>query len=116
MTATSILDDRTTNAVRQALGAASQGRLAEACQIGESALAGGGDIIALNAMLGMFRCQSGQTDVGIGHLQIAHKARPGDAKIASNLANALASAGRYQEALDVLTAELAKSDKSRQLL
>lgn len=116
MTATSTLDDQTTNAIRQALGAASRGLLAEACQIGERALAGGGDIIALNAMLGMFRCQSGQIEAGIDHLQIAHKARPSDQKIAINLANALAGAGRQREALDVLTAELARSDKTRQLL
>jgi len=116
MTATSTLDNQTTNAIREALGAASRGLLAEACQIGERALAGGGDVTALNAMLGMFRCQSGQIEAGIDHLQIAHKARPGDVKIAGNLANALASAGRYKEALDVLTAELARSDKTRQLL
>src|SRR5436190_8920160 len=116
MTATSTLDDRTTDAIRQALGAASRGLLAEACQIGERALASGGDVIALNAMLGMLRCQSGQIDAGIDHLHIAHRARPTDQRIAINLANSLAGAGRHQEALGVLTAELAASDKTRQLL
>ena len=107
MIATSILDNQTTDAIRQALGAASRGLHSEACQIGERALAAGGDVTALNAMLGMLRCQSGQVEAGIGHLRIAHEARPADQKIAINLANALASAGNHQEALDVLTAELA---------
>ncbi|HEX8031400.1 MAG TPA: tetratricopeptide repeat protein, partial [Vicinamibacterales bacterium] len=116
MNATSTLDLNTANAIREALGAANKGMVAEACEIGERALAAGGDIIALNAMLGMFRCQSGQLDAGIGHLESAHQARPGDARIATNLVNALASAGRDREALDVLTDELARSDKSHQLL
>jgi tetratricopeptide (TPR) repeat protein len=116
MNASAALDDQTTNAIRQALGAASRGMLAEACEIGERALAGGGDAIALNAMLGMLRCQSGQLDAGIVHLQIAHQARPNDIKIGINLANALASAGREQEALQILTDELARSDKTHHLL
>lgn len=116
MTATSTFGDETTNAIRQAVDAARRGLLGEACQIGERALASGGDVVALNAMLGMFRCQAGQLEAGIEHLQIAHEARPTDQKIAINLANALASAARYREAFDVLTVELARTDNSRQLL
>lgn len=116
MTTTSTLDVETSNAIRQALNAASRGMLAEACEIGERSLANGGDPVALHAMLGMLRCQSGQLEAGISHLQLAHQARPTDQKIAINLANALASAGRHREALEVLTLELAATDKSRQLL
>ena len=52
MTSASALDDRTAAAVRQALSAASSGRLADACSIGERALAEGGDPPTLHAMLG----------------------------------------------------------------
>jgi len=116
MNATSTLDDHTTNAIRQALGLASRGMLADACRIGEQALAAGGDRVALNAMLGMFKCQAGQIEAGTDHLRIAHLARPSDSKIAINLASALASAGQEQEALGVLTADLASSDRTGRLL
>lgn len=116
MNAPSTIDVQTTDAIRQALAAASRGRIEDACRIGELALAGGGDVVALNAMLGMLRCQSGQIEAGIGNLRIAHQARPADPKIAVNLANALAAAGQHRDALDILTPELARSDKSGQLL
>src|SRR5688572_13916124 len=116
MSAISTLDDQTAEAIRQAIGAASRGLHVEACQIGERALAAGGDVTALNAMLGMLRCQSGQVDVGIGHLRIAHQTRPADQRIAINLTNALASAGHHQEALELMTLELARTDPTRHLL
>jgi len=116
MAATATLDNHTTNAIREALGAASRGQLGEACQIGERALADGGDPVALNAMLGMFRCQLGEIEAGIQHLRIAHEARPADSKIAINLANALATGGHHQDAFDLLTPELARSDRSLHLL
>src|ERR1044072_7260460 len=115
MTANSTLDDQTTSAIRQAIGAASRGSIAEACEIGERALARGGDVAALNAMLGLLRCQSGQVEVGVEHLFAAHKRRPTDQKIAVNLANALADLGRHQEALEVLTEELVRTDPAMHL-
>jgi len=107
-----LLDDRTTNAIRDAVAAASRGRLVDACTIGERALAEGGDRAALNAMLGVFRRQLGDADKSIDHLKIANAARADDPKIAANLATALTESGRHDEALDVITEALADSDKS----
>ena len=115
MTATSLLDDQTTSAIREAISAASRGSIAKACEIGERALAGGGDVAALNAMLGMLRCRSGSLDAGIQHLLVAHAAQPTDQKIATNLATALAEFGRHREALDLLTEGLALTDTSMHL-
>src|SRR5690242_8041047 len=116
MATTSTIDDFTTGAIREALAAARAGRLADACSAGERALAQGGDVAALNAMLGMFCTQAGDLDRAIAHLQLAHGARPSDIRIAGNLASAFAQQARYQEALDALTEELARSDPSLQLL
>ncbi|MFL6764108.1 MAG: tetratricopeptide repeat-containing sulfotransferase family protein [Sphingomicrobium sp.] len=111
-----VLDDTTAAAIHAAVEAARAGRLGDACRIGERALQDGGDEAALNAMLGMFRTQSGELDRAIAHLEMAHRARPADIRIAHNLASALAQQGRYEQALDVLTDELARSDASLQLL
>lgn len=116
MTAAAALDDRTTAAIREAITAASRGRMEEACAIGEQALADGGDSAALNAMLGMLRRQSGNVDASIAHLKIANAARPADTKIAINLATALAEKGRHGEALDVITEGLAQADQSMNLM
>lgn len=115
MNAASTLDDRTAAAIRDAISAASSGRLAEACEIGEQALASGGDAVALHAMLGMLRRRSGELLESIAHLRLAHAARPADAKIATNLANALAEAGEYRQALDVVSIDLTRSDPTMQL-
>lgn len=115
MTVSTLLDDRTTSAIRQAISAASRGSLAEACEIGERALAGGGDVVALNAMLGMLRCRSGNVEAGSRHLRIAHDAQPADQKIATNLVMALAELGHQREALDILTEELARTDATMHL-
>ena len=115
MTATSTLDSTTTNAIRDALGAAHRGLHREACEIGERALTEGGDPIALNALLGMLRCQSGELEAGVEHLKIAHAGRPDDPKIATNLAMALQQLERHPEALAVVTEELARNDASLQL-
>ena len=115
MNATSTLDVATANAIREALGAASRGMLTEACQIGERALGEGGDSAALNAMLGMLRCKSGNLDSGIEHLQIAHAARPTDLKIATNLVMALQQIGRHPEAYAILTEQLVRADPTLQL-
>src|SRR3954470_960447 len=116
MAATSTIDDLTGQAIRQAIGAATAGRIAEACAIGERALQNGGDRAALNAMLGMLRCRSGDLEGGINNLRLAHAERPRDPVIANNLASALAQTGRYHEALEIVSDELARADKSLQLL
>ena len=115
MNATSTLDPNTANAIREAIGAANRGMMAEACRIGEQALERGGDRVALNAMLGMLRCQSGNLEAGVENLRVAHAERPTDMKIATNLAMALQQLGRHFEAFAILTEELAASDPSMQL-
>ncbi|HKC03424.1 MAG TPA: sulfotransferase [Sphingomicrobium sp.] len=79
-------------------------------------LADGGDPASLHALLGMLRCRSGDMDRGIGHLRAAHRARPADPVIAGNLASALAELGKFKEALDVVSADLARSDRTFKLL
>ena len=115
MSAVSVLDDKTVSAIRQAISAASAGRIGEAVSIGERALASGGDAVALNAMLGTLQLRSGNSDAGIRHLRVANRARPADAVIATNLANALAQQGDYASALEILSEELARSDSTLQL-
>jgi tetratricopeptide (TPR) repeat protein len=111
----SAIDDRTAAAIRQAISAASAGKVGDAVSIGERALAGGGDPVALNAMLGTFHLRSGNIEAGIGHLRVANAARPADAVIATNLANALVQNGDFAAALEVLSEEIARGDPSMQL-
>jgi len=115
MSAVSTLDDRTAAAIRDAIRAASAGRLQEASEIGERALANGGDPAALNAMIGSLRCRAGDHEAGIRHLRAAHIERPTDPVIAANLASALAQDGDYAAILEVLSEELARSDPSMRL-
>lgn len=115
MSAVSVIDDKTIAAIRQAIAAASAGRIGEAVNIGERALASGGDAVALNAMLGTLQLRSGNSDAGIRHLRLANRARPADAVIATNLANALAQHGDYASALEILSEELARSDSTLHL-
>lgn len=106
------IDETTGSAIRDALGAARAGRLAEACTVAERALAAGGDPIALNAMLGMFRTDLGDGASAIRHLEIAHSGRPTDVRIAANLASALIRAGDLERAFEVATRELAFADRT----
>ena len=76
MTAVSVLDDQTAAAIREAMTAARMGRIPEAVNIGERALAGGGDSGALNAMLGTLHCQTGNLAAGIRHLRAARELQP----------------------------------------
>ena len=115
MNAVSSLDDRTTEAIRKAIAEAGAGRLGSACEIGERALSDGGDIVALNAMLGMFRCRSGEFQVAVRHLRSAHEARPNDLAVASNLVAALVECGKFDEALSVATPERAAADRTLRL-
>lgn len=115
MNAVSSLDDRTTDAIRRAIAEAGAGRLGSACEIGERALSDGGDSVALNAMLGMFRCRSGDFETALRHLRPAHEARPDDLAVASNLVTALVECGQFDEALSVATPERAAADRTLRL-
>ena len=115
MNAVSALDDRTTQAIRKAIAEAGSGRLGSACEIGERALGEGGEPVALNAMLGMFRCRTGEFQTALRHLRPAHEARPGDLAVASNLVAALVECGEFDEALSVATPERAAADRTLRL-
>src|SRR5690349_16894045 len=97
MASTSTIDDLTAGAIRDALASAAAGRMTRACEIGERALAEGGDAPALHAMLGMLHCRAGNPETGLQHLSAARAARPRDPVIAANLASTFAQLGRYQE-------------------
>jgi len=112
MNAVPAIDDRTAAAIRQAIGEAAAGRLGSACEIGERALEDGGDAIALNAMLGMFRCKAGEFETALQHLRPANEARPEDVSIALNLITALVESGRNEEAFALASPELAEADRT----
>jgi tetratricopeptide (TPR) repeat protein len=116
MAETTTIDEITADAIRRALQSAAAGRMAEACESAEKALKEGGEPASLHAMLGMLRCRSGDIDRGIDHLRAAHRAKPTDPVIAGNLASALAQLGEYEEGLDVVSADLARSDETLKLL
>ena len=116
MAETTTIDEITTGVIRRALAAAAAGRVAEACALAEEGLQAGGESAALHAMLGMLRCRSGEMERGIEHLHAAHRAKPADPVIAGNLASALAELGKYDEGLEVVSADLAQSDRTFKLL
>jgi len=105
----------TVGAIRQAMAAAAAGRLADACNVGERALAQGGDIAALNAMLGTLRSRTGNHEAAVKHLRVANKARPHDPVIANNLAQELVRLELQSEALEVLTDEIVSADRTGQI-
>jgi tetratricopeptide (TPR) repeat protein len=110
------MDDLTADAIRRALAAATAGRLEEARSVGEQALAKGGDVASLNAMLGMLNSRIGNIDRSVQHLRAAHAVRPRDPVIANNLVNALVQSDRRDEAIDALTDEVVAADERGQLL
>ena len=63
------------------MGAAQAGKLQRAREIAEGGLLRGGDVVALNAFLGMIRARSGDTAGAISHLRAAHRGCPDDATI-----------------------------------
>lgn len=88
------------------------GQIASARKIAESALVAGGDIVALNAFLGMVCARSGDLLGAVRHLAAAHKERPSDITIACNLIAASIELGELEAAMKVATPELAFSDPS----
>lgn len=108
-------DQITASAIQQALALARSGQLEQASLIAERALAGGGDKVPLNALLGMFRLDLGDNDAAIAHLEIAHAGRPDDVRIATDLATALTNAGEAARAFDVSSRKLALADPTFRL-
>src|SRR5689334_3758154 len=104
MSSAPVLDEATASTIRSALEAIARGRLDEAKRIGESALAGGGDVVALNAMLGSLCCRTGDFAAGVRHLRIAQRSRSDDPVIALNLATALIELDQLEDALAVVPA------------
>lgn len=92
--------------------AAQSGNIADAQALAEAALAAGGDVVALNAFLGMVHARAGRKGLAVDHLQRAHRERPADVTIACNLISVLIELQDDGAALDVATAELAFSDPS----
>ena len=92
------------------MGAAQAGDWQRACQLAEGGLAQGGDVVALNAFLGMVRARAGDPAGAIRHLRHAHRGRPGDATIACNLISALIESEDLPGAFDIATRDLAFSD------
>jgi len=106
------LDTKTADALRQAIAAAQQGNLQRARALAEGALAAGGDLVALNAFLGMISARGGDLPAAVRHLRLAHQARPADTTIACNLIAALIDGGAIAEALDIATRPFALADPS----
>jgi len=106
------LDPTTAAALQQAMRAAQSGDVPTAQAIAEQALAAGGDVVALNAFLGMVKARAGDREAAAVHLQRAHRGRPGDVTIACNLIAMLVELNDLASALDVATAELAFADAS----
>ncbi|MDH7974313.1 sulfotransferase [Sphingomonas sp. AR_OL41] len=104
------LDQRTAAALGAAMAAARAGDLPGAGRIAEQALVQGGDVVALNAFLGMLCARSGNLDGAIRHLHAAHRRRPGDTTIACNLITALIDTGDIAGAFEIATRDLALAD------
>lgn len=115
MSSAPVLDEKTTATIRDALRAASSGRIADACRIGEQGLASGGDAAALSAMLGTLHCRSGDFTAGARHLRAAQALRSDDPVIAVNLAAALIQLEDYAGARDALPDSLVLADRSMRL-
>lgn len=105
-----MLDSKTTDVLRQAVGAAQSGDVVRARQLAEGALDAGGDTVALNAFLGMLQARANDLDAAARHLRAAHDARRSDTTIACNLIAVLIDKGDPAAALEVATPELARAD------
>ncbi len=107
-----MLDSDTAETLRQAIDAARTGDVPRARSLAEAGLLRGGDLVALNAFLGMLRSRAGDAAGAITHLRAAHRHRPGDATIACNLIAALIETGDQAGALDIAGRDLAFADPS----
>ncbi len=112
MSDAAMIDPATAEVLRNAVDAARRGMLDQAVLLAEDALAKDGDVVALNAFLGMMRARAGDLTAAIGHLRAAHDGRPGDATIACNLIATLIEAEDHAAALEVASRELALADTS----
>lgn len=110
MASVNTLDQQTAGVIRQAMAAAQAGDVANAQRLAEGALVRGGDVVALNAFLGMLLARSGDVPGSVRHLRAAHQARSGDVTIACNLIAVLIETGDLAGALDVATRDLALAD------
>ena len=115
MTDNAALDPATADTLRTAVFAARTGDLGRARQLAESGLSNGGDVVALNAFLGMVCARAGDPDRAIAHLRKAHEGRPQDITIACNLIAALIDAGSLEDAIAVATPGLAMADASHRV-
>lgn len=71
-----------------------------------------GEPTALHAFLGMIFARAGDRTQAANHLKKAHELRPTDITIACNLISILMEDGREKEALQIASAELARTDAS----
>ncbi len=107
-----MLDTLTAEALRHAMAALQSGDFVRARRMADTALSKGGDLVALNAFIGMVRAREGDVAGAIDHLRIANQARPGDFTIACNLIAALIELGDFGAALSIATAGAAMADPS----
>ena len=101
--------------VREVIALARRGDVAGAREVGERALAAGGNAPLLGALLGAICCQTGDFAAAIPYLRRAHDAHPEDITIAVNLVTALAQAGQSQGALGICSPARADADLSGRL-
>lgn len=90
------------------------GRWAEAKAASEALLLRDNDM-AVRALLGAVCLRMAQFDEAVSHLRVALMAHPADRTVRANLADALHSTGRLQEALDICTGEAALADPTLRL-
>lgn len=109
------MDSHTAEILRRAVPMAQAGQLNEAKALAVKGLADGGDMMALNAFLGMIAARQGCRDEAIAYLRIAHEHKPDDITVACNLIAILIEAEDMPSAIAVATEELAGADTSMRI-
>jgi tetratricopeptide (TPR) repeat protein len=104
-----MIDPEIADVLRQAMGAAQSGDLRRAQSLAEGALLSGGDVVPLNAFLGMLHARSGNPTAAASHLRAANAARPADVTIACNLIAVLIETGENHAALEIAARTLAEA-------
>jgi len=102
----------TGEALRKAMSLARQGDIEAARRTAEAGLTNGGNLVAVNAFLGMLLARTGDLAVALVHLREAHLHAPSDITIACNYIATLIDAGELEQALSVASLALAKADRS----